>query len=52
MAAIIIALTLALILVVRAVNREAKPFLRRTWLGLANGAVATVFLAWFVVYAS
>ena len=51
-AAIIIALTLALILIVRAVNKEARPFLQRTWLGLANGTVALVFLAWFAVYAS
>ena len=52
MAAMLIALTLALILIVRAANKEAKPFLQRTWLGLANGTVAAVFLAWFVIYAS
>jgi hypothetical protein len=52
MAAIIIALMLALILIVRAVNKEAKPFLRRTWLGLANGTIAVVFLAWFLAYVS
>jgi hypothetical protein len=51
-AAIIIALTLVLILIVRAVNKEAKPFLRRTWLGLANGTVAVVFLGWFAIYVS
>ena len=36
MAAILIATTLALILIVRAVNKEGAAFLSRTWVGLAN----------------
>ena len=52
MIAIVIAVTLALVLIVRAVNKKARPFLVRTWLGLANGAVALVFLAWYSVYLS
>ena len=50
--AMLIALALALMLIVRAVRREAVPFLKLTWLGLANGALALLFLAWFAAYAS
>jgi hypothetical protein len=51
-AAILIAATLALILIVRAVNKEGAAFLTRTWVGLANGVVALAFLAWYSLYMS
>ena len=52
MIAIVVAATLALILIVRVVNKQARLFLARTWLGLANGTVALFFLAWYSVYLS
>ena len=51
-AAILIALVIGLILIVRAVNRDAGPLLKRAWLGLANGTVGLAFLAWFVAHVS
>jgi hypothetical protein len=52
MIAIVVAATLGLILIVRAMNKQARLFLARTWLGLANGTVALLFLAWYSVYLS
>jgi len=51
-AAMIIALALTLVLAVCAAKKQARPFLKRAWLGLVNGAVALLFLMWFAAHAS
>jgi hypothetical protein len=51
-AAVLIALVVGLVLIVRIASKNAAPFLKQTWLALANGIVGLAFLAWFAVHVS
>ena len=50
--AIVIALVVAVVLAGQAGKGKGRAFFRRSWLGLANGAVALVFWVLFIAYAS
>jgi hypothetical protein len=52
MAAIVVAVVLAVMLAGQAEKGNGQAFFRRSWLGLANGAVALVFWVVFIAYAS
>jgi len=50
--AMLIAVVLAVVLADRASKGKARSFMQHSWLGLANGGVALVFWAWFILYVS
>ena len=52
LAAIVIAIFVAGLLLDRARKGQAQPFIRRSWLGLANGGVALMFWLWVIAYGS
>ena len=52
MAAMVVAVILAVILAAQAEKGKGRAFFMRSWLGLANGAVALVFWVLFIAYAN
>ena len=50
--AVLISLAVVAILIARIQANAAGAYLKRSWLALANGLVALVFLGWFVTHVS
>ena len=50
--AVLVAIVLGVILAHRISQGKGWSFIRHSWLGFANGAVALVFWVWFIAYAT
>jgi hypothetical protein len=50
--AMVVAVVLAVVLAARISQGKGEAFIRRSWLGFANGIVAFAFWVWFIAYAS